>query len=310
MKEIAETNEDKSKMSLNNQQLADVFDEIASLLEAQGANLFRVNVYRTGAQTIRRLPTPAKQILAEEGIDGLMHLPGIGTSLAHAMEHLIHTSRLPLLDRLRGDDMAERLFTSVPEIGPKLAKRLHEELGIETLDELEAVAKDGRLAQVHGMGPKRVQAVGESLAGRRFLEKRQLQDDFSAPRNSREQVEGESRAQIPVAELLDVDHQYRKLANLDELPRIAPRYFNPTGEAWLPILHCERGNRHYTALFSNTSRAHELGTVRDWVVIYRDDPSGHGRWTVITANFGPLQGRRIVVGREPECVLFYAKQTS
>ena len=191
--------------------------------------------------------------------------------------------------------MAERLFTSVPEIGPKLAKRLHEELGIETLNELEAAAKDGRLGQVHGMGKKRVQAVGESLAGRRFLEKRQLQ---------------ESRSQIPVAELLDVDHQYRKLANLDELPRIAPRSFNPTGEAWLPILHCERGNRHYTALFSNTSRAHELGTVRDWVVIYRDDPSGHGRWTVITANFGPLQGRRIVVGREPECVLFYAKQTS
>ena len=199
MKEIEETKEDTSKMSLNNQQLADVFDEIASLLEAQGANLFRVNAYRTGAQTIRRLPTPAKQILEEKGIDGLMHLPGIGNSLAHAMEHLIHTSRLPLLDRLRGDDMAERLFTSVPEIGPKFAKRLHEELGIETLNELELAAKDGRLGQVHGMGPKRVQAVLESLAGRRFLGKRQLHNDFSAPRNSREQVEGESRAQIPVA---------------------------------------------------------------------------------------------------------------
>ena len=52
---------------------------------------------------------------------------------------------------------------------------------------------------------------------------------------------------------------------------IAPRGFNPTGEACLPVLHANRGARRYTALFSNTARAHRAGKTRDWVVLYSDD---------------------------------------
>lgn len=62
-----------------------------------------------------------------------------------------------------------------------------------------------------------------------------------------------------------------------------------------------------TALFSNTARAHELGTTHDWVVIYRDDHEGHRRWTVITARFGSLRDRRIVRGREAECATHYTQ---
>jgi putative hydrolase len=102
-----------------------------------------------------------------------------------------------------------------------------------------------------------------------------------------------------------LDYEYRQLAQQRELPRIAPRRFNPTGEAWLPIWHPVKGDRHYTLLFSNTARAHELGTTHDWVVIYRDDDHDHGRWTVITANYGRLRGRRIVRGREDECAEHY-----
>ena len=83
--------------------------------------------------------------------------------------------------------------------------------------------------------------------------------------------------------------------------RAMVRRFNPEGRPWLPILHTTRGGRHYTALFSNTARAHELGTTDDWVIIYRDDDGDHGRWTVITSNFGRSRGRRIVRGREQEC---------
>lgn len=72
-------------------------------------------------------------------------------------------------------------------------------------------------------------------------------------------------------------------------------------EAWLPILHTHRGARHYTALFSNTARAHEMHTTHDWVVIYRDDHGGQVQWTVITSRLGDLEGRRIVRGREEEC---------
>jgi putative hydrolase len=86
------------------------------------------------------------------------------------------------------------------------------------------------------------------------------------------------------------------------LPGIAPRRFNPTGEAWLPILHTERGDWRFTALFSNSALAHELGRVRDWVVIYFHQDSGpEGQRTVVTETRGPLAGRRVVRGRESEC---------
>ena len=55
---------------------------------------------------------------------------------------------------------------------------------------------------------------------------------------------------------------------MGELPRIAPKRFNPKGEAWLPVMHLDRGRWHFTALYSNTALAHQLGRTRDWVVIY------------------------------------------
>ena len=115
--------------------------------------------------------------------------------------------------------------------------------------------------------------------------------------------------QPPVAEPLELDRQYRKNALADRLPRIAPRRFNPTGQAWLPILHTQRGENHYTVLSSNTAHAHELAATHDWVVIYRDDHAGAGQWTVVTARYGPLQGRRVVHGREAECQAYYAAGT-
>ena len=72
------------------------------------------------------------------------------------------------------------------------------------------------------------------------------------------------------------------------------------------MLHTEREGRHYTALYSNTARAHELGTTHDWVVIYRDDDQHSGSWTAITSSFGALRGRRVIRGREDECARHYA----
>jgi hypothetical protein len=86
-----------------------------------------------------------------------------------------------------------------------------------------------------------------------------------------------------------------------------PRRFNPERRSWLPVLHTRRGPRQYTALFSNTARAHELGRTRDWVVIYYDGAGGERQCTVITAAHGSLAGRRIVRGREAECARYYAR---
>jgi hypothetical protein len=106
--------------------------------------------------------------------------------------------------------------------------------------------------------------------------------------------------------LLDVDTEYLQRAAAGSLPTIAPRRFNPRSEAWLPIMHTTRDGWHFTALYSNTARAHELGRTHDWVVIYfYDDQHREGQQTVVTETRGPLEGRRVVRGREAECAAHY-----
>ena len=294
--------------TVTNEAVAQAFDEVAELLESHGANPFRVRAYRQAATTVRGLSRPVCEIFAAEGWEGLQRLPTIGQSLAHSIEQLVRTGRLPLLDRMAGGNEAEHLFATVANVGPELARRIHEKLGIETLLELQAAASDGRLSRVAGFGPKRIQAVRESLAGR-FA--RKSKTPTAAPQSPTDDTTAATDADrsVPVAELLDIDREYRDKAQHGKLPRIAPRRFNPTAEAWLPVLHTLRGERHFTALYSNTARAHELGTTHDWVVIYRDDHGGAGRWTVITSAFGKLRGQRVVRGREQECAGYYDKQT-
>jgi hypothetical protein len=271
-------------------------DRIAELLEAQEANPFRVRAYRAAAETLRGLRRPVYDILETQGVAGLRRLPTIGESLARSIEQLLDTGKINLLEQLRGETGPERVFATVPGIGPTFAERIHEQLHIESLQELEAAAYDGRLAHVPGFGPRRVRAVRETLAGR--LRNR--------PRASEPAHPQPAASQPSVAELLDVDQEYRRKARANRLPRIAPRRFNPTRAAWLPVLHTQRGPMHYTALFSNTAHAHELGAIQDWVVIYRDDADGAGQWTVVTAHYGGLTGKRIVRGREAECERYYA----
>lgn len=287
---------EEAVLPLDNAEIADRLDEVGQLLAAQDADPFRVRAYETAAQLLRQLDRPAHEVLASEGLDGLMKFKGIGQSLARTIEQLSQTGRLGLLDRLRGEATPELVFASVPGIGRAMASRIHDQLGIESLPELEAAAYDGRLAQVAGIGRKRIRAVRESLAGRFRRRPR-------APESARNETPGP-----PIAELLDIDAEYQRKADAGKLVRIAPRRFNPTGQAWLPVLHTKRDARRYTALYSNTARAHELDMIRDWVVIYRDDDGGHGQWTIVTSRFGPLAGRRVVRGREAECAAYYAER--
>jgi hypothetical protein len=218
-------------------------------------------------------------------VPGLVAIPTIGEALALAIADLVDDGRWRWLERLRGEVDPEAVLATVAGIGPGLAARIHQELGIETLEDLELAAHDGRLARVEGFGAKRVQSVVDSLAGR------------LGPRRARA-AEPQSGAGSPsTAELLDVDREYRRKASTGALPTIAPRRFNPAHDRWLPILHTARGDRHYTAMFSNTARAHELGRTDDWVVIYSDTP-GEGQWTVVTETRGPREGARVVRGRE------------
>lgn len=282
------------KTQCSNQEIAKQFEQIAELLEAQEANPYRVRAYRLAAAMLRDRQQPVSAILATDGVEGLRKLPTIGVSLARSIEQLVDTGKLNLLEQLRGTTTPERVLATVSGIGPILAGRIHEQLGIETLAELEAAAYDGRLEGVPGFGQGRVRGVREALAGR-------LHRRPQAPAT----VRPPALDQPPVSELLDVDREYREKAKAQRLPRIAPRRFNPTGAAWLPVLHTVRGSNHYSALFSNTARAHELGMTKDWVVIYRDDHDGAGQWTVVTARYGDWKDKRLVRGREAECATYY-----
>jgi hypothetical protein len=268
-----------------NDDVAGRLDEVGRLLAAQGANRFRVGAYERAANTVRRLARPVSEILEREGLDGLQALPGIGPSIARAIRDLLSRGRLAMLERLRGESEPTKLLASVPGIGRALADRLYHDLGIETLEDLEAAAHDGRLQHVLGFGPKRLAGIRDSLAHRLQRVKPPPVTSHRAP---------------SVSELLDVDREYREKAAAGELVKIAPRRFNPTRVAWLPILHTTHGRRHYTALFSNTALAHRLDRTNDWVVIYWDDGLGERQCTVVTADRGPLAGRRVVRGREAE----------
>ena len=269
-----------------NELAARIFTECADVLRLQKANPFRVNAYVRAARTLRSLETDVSDILNREGIEGLMKLPGIGKGLAAAIDEIVRTGRLSQFDRLRGESSPESLFQSLPGIGPGLAHTIHEALHVDTLEALEVAAHDGRLDDIPGIGSRRAAAIRAGLADILRRGRRYQPTTYAVP---------------SVATLLEIDQRYRRLASAGKLPKIAPKRFNPEGRAWLPVMHTRRGAWHFTALFSNTARAHQLGRTDDWVVIYYyDEDHREGQNTVVTETHGPRRGERVVRGRERE----------
>jgi DNA polymerase (family X) len=196
-------------------------EEVVRLLKEQGANPYRVRAYHRTATTRRWPGRPVTEMLQQEGVEGLRRLPGLGESLTRTIHDLVVTGRLSRLDWLRGEMDPVLLFASVPGIGTVLAEHLHGDLGIATLEALEAVAHDGRLAEIAGMGEKQLAGVIDALAtrfGRVRVPVRLPATDAPA-----------------VEERLDVDRAYGDQAALGKRRRIAPRRFNPSGEVWLPV---------------------------------------------------------------------------
>jgi DNA polymerase (family X) len=280
-----------------NQDIAGLLDEAARLFAEQGANRFRVQAYHRAADALRGLGRPVSELFAEHGLAGLEELPGVGESIARSIRDVLLHGRLAMLDRLRGKHDPIALLCSVPGIGKASAWKLHDDLEIESLEELEAAAHDGRLQRLAGFGPKRLAGIRDSLAHRLgHVRATRVESQTSGP-----------RPRPSVSELLEVDEEYRRSAAAGTLKKIAPRRVNPTGAAWLPVLHTVRGQRHYTALFSNTPHAHRVQKTDDWVVLFYDGDQGEQRCTIITSEFGRLKGRRIVRGREVECEEHYRR---
>lgn len=283
---------------VSNQRVADILDEVAQLLEAQGAQSYRVRAYRRAAEVIRALPTSISRVAETGGRRALAELPSIGKSIASSIDEIVHTGRLGMLDRLEGEVSPETLFMLVPGVGPELAERIHHDLHIDTLEELELAVHQGKLEDLEGFGPRRTQAVRLALATMLSRSSRRAARRIGSTHTTFSAAP--PRHEPSVELLLKVDADYRQQAEAGRLPKIAPRRFNPERREWLPIYHTEHEGWAFTALFSNTARAHRMGKTKDWVVLFFERDGDEGQRTVVTEYRGPREGRRVVRGREME----------
>lgn len=281
--------------SPSNAEIANMLERIGELLDFQNANPFRVQAYRSAAQTVHYSEDSLAAIVRADGTDDLIDMPNIGSGIAALIGEYVSSGRSALLSDLESQAAPGAAFLQIPGIGKDLASRIVDELHLRTLPELEEAAYDGRLSSVDGFGAKRVEGVKTALAGllSRSAQTRQRQRSGTAKRDDN------SAAKSPTVELLlDIDAEYRTRAAKGDLRRIAPRRFNPENEAWLPVMNVERDGWSFTAMYSNTAQAHKLGRTDDWVVIYFERDGKEGQHTVVTETRGVLQGERVVRGRE------------
>ncbi len=149
---------------MDNATIADIFDEMAELLELRGENQFRVRAYRNGAKTIREMAEQVSEVVADAGRD-LRKLPGIGDTLADKCKVMIETGKLPQLEELRANTPAVLVkMTRIPGVGAKKAMLMQKELGIQSLEELRQACVDHRVQALKGFGAKTEEAILAGLA--------------------------------------------------------------------------------------------------------------------------------------------------
>jgi DNA polymerase (family X) len=147
-----------------NATIAALFDELADLYELDGAVVHRVLAYRNAAKSVREAPVSVAALTREGRVTTL---PGIGRTLEEKLEALLETGTIPAVEKLRGRFPPGLLdLTRLPGLGPKRARRLYEELGVASLEDLRTAAETHRLSDVRGFGPKFEEAVlGAFAAG-------------------------------------------------------------------------------------------------------------------------------------------------
>lgn len=136
---------------MENIEIVRVLNEVADLLEIRQANPFRIRAYRNAVRTINAHATPLRK-LVEGGAD-LTALPGIGKGMAESIRELVESGRLALLDEMAAEVPAGLVeLMRLPGVGPKKARKLWDELGVESIEDLEEVASEGRVAELPGFG--------------------------------------------------------------------------------------------------------------------------------------------------------------
>lgn len=147
---------------MRNQELAEIFDQIADYLELRGENRFKVGAYRRGASVLRGLTEDIAEVAARGALQTIDH---IGPALAEKITDWLTTGEIPLYEELKAERPISLLdVMRIPGVGPKLAARLHDELGVRNMDDLAAVIEAKRLQTLKGCGPRTEARIAEGIA--------------------------------------------------------------------------------------------------------------------------------------------------
>jgi DNA polymerase (family 10) len=162
---------DGPMMPVHNNDIAEIFDQIADFLEIEGENPFRIRAYRNAAHSVSGLGTELKEMVAAG--EDLTQLPGIGKDLAAKIHEILETGTAQALIKLQKripQTVIEML--KLPNLGPKRVRILYEKLNIKTLTQLATAARKGRISALEGFGPKTEKAILEAVESQAQKEKR------------------------------------------------------------------------------------------------------------------------------------------
>jgi DNA polymerase (family 10) len=149
---------------MDNEEIASRFNRMASLMEVRGEDTFRIRSYRMAAEAIETWPTPMQKIAEQDGLAGLLEIPGVGKALAGKIIELLDTGTFAAWEKLTAETPASVLdLLKLPGVGPKTAATLHQKFRITSLDELRKFAAGGGLEMVDGIGPKSAARIKSAL---------------------------------------------------------------------------------------------------------------------------------------------------
>lgn len=153
----------------SNATIALLFDELGDLYELDGASIHRVLAYRNGAKAVREAPRSVAGLTREGKVTTL---PGVGKTLEEKLRALLETGTIPALEKLRARFPAGLIaMTRLPGLGPKKARKLFDELGIQSIEALKEAAEQEKLRDVKGFGPKFEASVLAAIAAGHGAEK-------------------------------------------------------------------------------------------------------------------------------------------
>lgn len=170
---------------MKNQEIAEIFNKIADILEIEEENPFRIRAYRKAAQNIEGLSKDIEDIVREKKLE---EIPGIGKDLAQKIEEYVSKGKMKAYEDLKkGVSKGVLEFMEIPGVGPKTAKVLYKDLGIKNLKELQFKAKTGKIKHIFGIKEKTIENI---LRGIDFLKKSEGRTPLNVALNISEDIMG------------------------------------------------------------------------------------------------------------------------